>query len=143
MEFGGLIMAYIVGTDRNQSRMITVSLDDLIDKDNPVRAIDAYVDSLNLLELGFTEYSGTNRGQSPYRRSDLLKLHVYDYLNKIRSSRTLEIECRRNIELMWLVNAITPDHGTISVFVKENRKSFHNTLRQLTLILKSWGLMES
>ena len=93
-------MAYIVGTDRNQSRMITVSLDDLIDKDNPVRAIDAYINSLNLSELSFVEYSGTNRGQSPYRRSYLLKLHIYEYLNKIRSSRALEVECWRNIELM-------------------------------------------
>lgn len=135
-------MAYIVGADRNQSRMITASLDDLIDKDNPVRAIDAYVNSLNLLELGFTEYSGTNRGQSPYRRSDLLKLHIYGYLNKIRSSRALEIECRRNIELMWLINAVAPDHGTIAGFVKENRKAFHNTLRQLTLVLKGWGLID-
>ncbi len=92
-------MAYIVGADRNQSRMITASLDDLIEKDNSVRAIDAYVNSLNLLELGFTEYKGTNRGQSPYRRSDLLKLHIYGYLNKIRSSRALEIECKRNLEL--------------------------------------------
>lgn len=135
-------MAYIVGADRNQSRMITASLDDLIDKDNPVRAIDAYVNSLNLHELGFTEYSGTNRGQSPYRRSDLLKLHIYGYLNKIRSSRALEIECRRNIELMWLINAVAPDHGTIAGFVKENRKAFHNTLQQLTLVLKGWGLID-
>ena len=90
-------MAYIVGTDRNQSRMITASLDDLIDK--IIRAIDAYVNPLNLFELGFTEYNGTNRGQSSYRRSDLLKLHIYGYLNKIRSSRVLEIECKRNLEL--------------------------------------------
>ena len=84
-------MAYIVGIDRNQTRMITTSLDELIDKDNSVRAIDAYVESLNLKELGFTEYSGSNRGQSPYRRCDLLKLHIYGYLNKIRSSKALEI----------------------------------------------------
>ena len=99
-------MVYIVGADSNQFRMITASLGDLIDKDNSVRAIDAYVNSLNLLELGFTEYNGTNRGQSPYRRSDLLKLHIYGYLNKIRSSRALEIECKRNLELMWLSNAM-------------------------------------
>jgi len=141
METGGLIMAYIVGIDRTQSRMITTSLDDLIDKNNSVRVIDAYVDSLNLTDLGFKEYSGSNRGQAPYRRSDLLKLHVYGYLNKIRSSRALETECKRNIELMWLINAITPDHGTIAGFVKENRKAFHNALRQLTLILKGWGLI--
>ena len=135
-------MAYIVGTDRNQIKMVTTSLDSLIDEDNSVRVIDAYVDSLDLIELGFKEYSGTNRGQAPYRRSDLLKLHIYGYLNKVRSSRALEIECKRNLELMWLVNAITPDHGTIAGFVKDNRKAFHETLRNLTLILKGWGLVD-
>lgn len=135
-------MAYIVGIDRNQTRMITASLDSLIDEDNSVRVIDAYVDSLDLIELGFKEYNGTNRGQAPYRRADLLKLHIYGYLNKIRSSRSLEIECKRNLELMWLINAITPDHGTISGFVKNNRNAFHATLRNLTLILKGWGLID-
>ncbi len=135
-------MAYIVGIDRNQTRMITTSLDDLIDKDNSVRVIDAYVESLNLQDLGFAEYSGSNRGQAPYRRSDLLKLHIYGYLNKIRSSRALEVEARRNLELMWLINSITPDHGTIAGFVQKNKAAFHNTLRNLTLILKGWGLID-
>lgn len=135
-------MAYIVGKDRNQTRIITTSLDDLIDKDNSVRVIDAYVESLDLKQLGFTEYSGSNRGQAPYKRSDLLKLHIYGYLNKIRSSRALETEAKRNIELMWLVNSITPDHGTIAGFVRKNKNAFHNTLRNLTLILKGWGLID-
>ncbi len=135
-------MSYIVGVDRNQSRMITTSLDDLIDKDNSVRVIDAYVESLDLQELGFNEYNGSNRGQPPYRRSDLLKLHIYGYINKIRSSRALELEAKRNIELMWLVNSITPNHGTIAGFVQKNKAAFHNTLRNLTLILKGWGLID-
>ena len=135
-------MAYIVWLDRNQTRMITTSLDDLIDPDNSVRVIDAYVEALNLQDLGFAEYSGSNRGQSPYRRSDLLKLHIYGYLNKIRSSRALEVEAKRNIELMWLINSITPDHGTIAGFVQKNKVAFHNTLRNLTLILKGWGLID-
>lgn len=70
-----------------------------------------------------------------------MKLHVYGYINKIRSNRTLEVECRRNIEFMCLVNAITLDHGTIDGFVKENGKAFHNTLQQLTPIFKDWGLI--
>ena len=80
IEIGDLIMAYIVGTDRNQSRMITASLDDLIDKDNSVRAIDAYVNSLNLLELGFTEYNGTNRGTisiSSFRFVETAHLRIF------------------------------------------------------------------
>ena len=117
-------MAYIVGTDRYQTRMVTTSLDDLISKDNSVRVIDSYVESLNLENLGFIEYSGRNRGQSPYRRSDLLKLHIYGYLNKIRSSRALETEAKRNLELMWLINCITPDHGTIAGFVQKNKAAF-------------------
>lgn len=135
-------MAYIVGTDRYQTRMVTTSLDDLISKDNSVRVIDSYVESLNLETLGFIEYSGRNRGQSPYRRFDLLKLHIYGYLNKIRSSRALETEAKRNLELMWLINCITPDHGTIAGFVQKNKAVFHNTLRNLTLILKGWGLID-
>lgn len=135
-------MAYIIGEDRNQIRVVAVSLDDLIDQDNPVRAIDAYVNSLNLVELGFTVYDGANKGQAPYRRSDLLKLHIYGYLNKVRSSRCLEIESKRNLELMWLVNGITPDHGTIAGFVQKNKTSFHQVLRNLTLILKGWGLID-
>ena len=99
-------------------------------------------ESLDLKQLGFTEYSGSNRGQAPYKRSDLLKLHIYGYLNKIRSSRALETEAKRNIELMWLVNSITPDHGTIAGFVQRNKNAFHNTLRNLTLILKGWGLID-
>ena len=70
-------MAYIVGADRYQTRMVTTSLDDLISKDNSVRVIDSYVESLNLENLGFIEYSGRNRGQSPYRRSDLLKYCIF------------------------------------------------------------------
>lgn len=91
-----------------------MSLDETIDKNNPVRVIDAYVDSLDLTGLGFTEYDGNSKGQSPYLCPSMLKLHVYGYLNKIRSSRRLETETKRNIELMWLVNHITPDHGTIA-----------------------------
>jgi len=77
-------MEYIIGIDRNQTKMITSSLDDLIDKDTSIQVIDAYVNSLNLSKLGFIEYDGSNKGQAPYRRSDLLKLHIYGYLNKIR-----------------------------------------------------------
>ena len=135
-------MAYIVGCDRNQVNMIMTSLDEIIVAENPVRVIDAYVDSIDLLALGFKEYSGNNKGQAPYRRSDLLKLHIYGYLNKIRSSRKLEVEVKRNLELMWLINSIQPDHGTIAGFVTENKKAFRTVLRELTLVLKGWGLID-
>ena len=117
-------MAYIIGGDRNQVQVVTVSLDNLINQDNPVRVIDAYVVSFDLVELGFAVYDGKHKGQAPYRRSDLLKLHIYGYLNKIRSSRCLEVEAKRNLELMWLVNAIPPDHGTIAGFVQKKQSCF-------------------
>ncbi len=135
-------MAYIIGQDRTQTRMINTSLDSLIDEDNSVRVIDAYVEEFDLKELGFTEYSGLNRGQPPYRRSDLLKLHIYGYLNKSRSSGASETEAKWNMELMWLINSITLDHGTISGFVQQNKDVFHKTLRNLSLILKGWGLID-
>lgn len=137
-----MVMSYIKGFDRMQANFIMTSLDELIDSDNPVRVIDAFVASLDLVKLGFKEYAECQRGQSPYRRSDLLKLHLYGYLNKIRSSRNLEIETKRNLEVMWLINSIHPDHGTIAGFVAENKNAFRKTLRELTLVLKGWGLID-
>lgn len=91
-------MAYISGFDRNQSFLF--SLDNLIDENNPVRLIDCFVDFLDLNSLGFIIYSADSPGQRPYKCSDLLKLHIYGYVNGIRSSRKLAKECSRNIELM-------------------------------------------
>lgn len=135
-------MAYLKGHDRDQVQFITASLDDFIDQDNSVRVIDAYVNAMDLNKLGFIVYDGDNKGQAPYRCSDLLKLHIYGYMNGIRSSRKLEREAHRNLELMWLVSGITPDHATIAGFVKKNKEAFHKVLRELTLILKGWGLID-
>ena len=92
-------MAYIIGEDRNQVQFVSGSLDDLVDQGNSIRVIDAYVDSLDLVKLGFMVYDGKRKGQASHRRSDLLMLHIYSYLNKIRSSRCLEVETKRNLEL--------------------------------------------
>ncbi|WP_146880645.1 transposase, partial [Alkalibacterium putridalgicola] len=115
--------------------------DEMIGKENPVRAIDSFVESLDLSEMGIKEYKKHNPGQQPYERKDLLKLFIYGYLNKIRSSRSLEVECKRNMELMWLINGICPDHGTISLFLKENRKGFQYVMRTFTCLLNGWGLI--
>lgn len=133
-------MAYMAGYDRNQINMIVTSLDELIDSENPVRVIDAYVNSLDLSALGFKDYAGNKRGQSPYRRSDLLKLHIYGYLNKIRSSRKLEVEAKRNLELMWLISSIQPDHGTIAGFVAKKQKSFSISFKRTDTCFKRLGL---
>jgi len=135
-------MSNVQGFSRNQMSFQLLSLDEIIDKENPVRAIDAFVESLCLAEMGIKEYKKHNPGQQPYERKDLLKLFIYGYFNKIRSSRSLETECKRNIELMWLVNGICPDHGTISLFLKENRKGFKNVMRTFTCLLKGWGLID-
>jgi transposase len=109
---------------RNHLNLLPNTLEDFVDEDNPVRVIDAYVDRLNMEELGFVVYSGFKAGQKPYRRQDLLKLYIYCYMNKIRSSRMMEIEATRNMELMWLIGKIKPDHGTISSFMKINKNGF-------------------
>src|SRR5699024_7784199 len=135
-------MSNVQGFSRDQISFQLLSLDEMIDKENPVRAIDAFVESLCLTDMGIKEYKRHNPGQQPYERKDLLKLFIYGYFNKIRSSRSLETECKRNIELMWLVNGIRPDHGTISLFLKENRKGFKKVMRTFTCLLKGWGLID-
>jgi transposase len=135
-------MAFILGEDRNQINLLPNTLDDFVSEDNPVRVIDAYVDSINLEELGFVLYSGKSAGQKPYRRQDLLKLYVYCYMNKIRSSRMMETEATRNIELMWLIGKIQPDHGTISSFMKINKNAIMQLFKEFTLMLKGFGLID-
>lgn len=135
-------MSNVQGFSRDQISFQLLSLDELIDQENPVRAIDAFVDSLCLADLGIKDYQKHRPGQQPYERKDLLKLFIYGYFNKIRSSRCLETECKRNIELIWLVNGIRPDHGTISLFLKDNRKGFKQVMRTFTCLLKGWGLID-
>lgn len=135
-------MSNVQGFSRDQISFQLLSLDEMIDKENPVRAIDAFVESLCLADIGIKEYKKHNPGQQPYEREDLFKLFIYGYFNKIQSSRYLETECKRNIELMWLVNGIRPDHGTISLFLKENRKGFKKVMRTFTCLLKGWGLID-
>lgn len=127
-------MPHISSIDRNQS--IFFCFDNFIDPNNPVRIIDAFVDSLNLEELGFRTFKSSAPGQQPYSRFDLLKLHLYGYVNGIRSSRKLATECSRNLELMWLINGISPSKSSISDFVKVNEIPIQNTFKQFVLFLK-------
>lgn len=135
-------MPYIEGENRCQICLLPNTLDDFVDGENPVRVIDAYVDSLNLEELGFQVYSGTKAGQKPYRRGDLLKLYLYCYMNGIRSSRKMETETGRNIELMWLICKLQPDHGTLSAFMKNNQTAIKKLFKEFTLMLKGFGLID-
>ncbi|WP_081468444.1 transposase [Desulfosporosinus orientis] len=135
-------MPYIEGANRKQINFFPYTLDDYVSEDNPVRVIDAYVDSLNLEELGFEVFSAQDAGQKPYRREDLLKLYIYCYLNRIRSSRAMEAEATRNTEVMWLIGRITPDHGTLSAFMKNNKKAIKQLFKEFTLMLKGFGLID-
>lgn len=135
-------MPHILGEERCQVNLLPNTLEDFVSEDNPVRVIDAYVDSLNLKELGFVVYSGSKAGQKPYKRKDLLKLYLYCYMNKIRSSRMMETEATRNIEVMWLIGKLKPDHGTISAFLKENKSAIKQLFKEFSLMLKEFRLID-
>ena len=107
-------MQFIQGSNRNQTYFAT--LEDQVSADNPVRLIDAFIDKLDLQKLGFINTVHKSEGRPPYAAAVLLKLYLYGYLNKIRSSRKLEKECIRNIELQWLLQALQPNYHTIAYF---------------------------
>ena len=133
-------MKFICGKNRQQIEFYTQCLDETISQDNEVRIIDLFVDSLKLNEFGF-DMIFVDNGRPAYHPSDLLKLFIYGYLNKIRSSRDLEKECKRNIELIWLIKGLQPDHNTISNFRKENPKAIKNVFRSTIKIAKHFELI--
>ncbi len=133
-------MRYIQGQDRNQATMFPAVMDDYIAEDNPVRFIDAYVDSLDLSELGFTYANPNDIGRKPYNPGDLLKLYIYGYLNKPRSSRRLEKETHRNIEVIWLLCSLKPDFKTIADFRKDNKKAIKKVCREFILFCRELDL---
>jgi transposase len=111
---------FVEGTDRGQSTLFPECLEDWICEDNPVRAIDVFIDEIDLAEVGFTGVDPEVTGRPSYHPSVLLKLYVYGYLNRVQSSRRLEREAGRNVEVMWLIGRLTPDHKTIADFRKDN-----------------------
>jgi len=116
-------MGYKVKASREQIMLLPDSIDEYVGDDNPVRVIDAFVDSLDMTALGFTKSIPADTGCPAYNPSDILKLYIYGYYNRIRSSRKLMTECGRNVEVMWLMGKLQPDFRTISDFRKENAKS--------------------
>lgn len=133
-------MKYIKGQNRTQAYLFPLSLDDSIDQNNEVRLIDMFVASLNLSEYGF-KITYVENGRSAYHPADMLKLYIYGYLNKVRSSRDLEKECKRNIEVMWLINNLTPDHNTISNFRRDNPKAIKKVFRETVRIARHFNLI--
>ncbi len=117
---------FINGESRTQSKLFPEALDDYITEENPVRVIDAYIESLDLSNLGFKTIPAIT-GRPGYHPATLLKLYIYGYLNRIQSSRRLEREAGRNVELMWLLGRLAPDFKTIADFRKDNGKGIKNT----------------
>jgi len=133
-------MQFIQGNNREQSLLFPQSLDQIIDQNNEVRIIDLFVESINPEDFKFI-IKKTKEGRPAYHPKDLLKLFVYGYLNHIRSSRLLEKECKRNIELMWLMKQLTPDHNTISNFRRDNEKAIRKVFRYTVTIAKQFDLI--
>lgn len=133
-------MPHIAGHDRSQTLLLPESVDDYVGPENPVRFIDAFVDGLDLTAAGFTGVSPKETGCPGYDPADLLKLYVYGYLNRTRSSRRLEAETHRNIEVIWLLRHLKPDFKTIADFRRVNRKAFRPVFRQCVLLCRKLDL---
>jgi transposase len=133
-------MSYIQGENRNQYILFPESLEEYISPDNPVRIIHEYVRQLDLKALQFTHAREKQLGRPPYHPAFLLKLYLYGYLNRIRSSRRLETESGRNLELMWLLEKLKPDFKTIADFRKDNKKALVQVFRDFTRLCNNWQL---
>jgi transposase len=134
-------MGFIEGQGRNQGTLFPVSLDDLVPADHVCRVIDAFVDGLKMVDLGFERAEAGQTGRPGYDPRDLLKLYLYGYLNQIRSSRRLEAECRRNIELMWLLGRLYPDHKSIAEFRRMHRDAVVAAGAELVRFARGCGLI--
>ena len=133
-------MTHICGFERSQLLLLPEVVDDYVGPDNPVRFIDAFVDKLNLASAGFARVAPKATGRPGYAPGDLLKLYIYGYLNRVRSSRRLEAECHRNIEVIWLLRTLKPDFKTIADFRADNRAAFRAVFREFVLLCKRLDL---
>jgi transposase len=132
---------FVEGCDRGQSTFFPALLDDYVAEDNPVRAIDAFVDELDLGKLGFARVEPLATGRPSYHPATLLKIYIYGYLNRIPSSRRLERECQRNIELIWLTGQLAPDFKTIADFRKDNGKPIREVCRAFVALCRDLDLL--
>jgi len=133
-------MAYICGLDRGQLVLFPENLDEYIDENNSIRVMDAFVNQLDIESVGFLRYVPAKEGRPGYNPRDILKLYIYGYFNKIRSSRKLMAECNRNVEVMWLLKKLVPDFRTIADFRKAHPIALKNVFRSFVpwvYILKS------
>jgi len=137
---GPFSMSYVRGEDRGQGALLPAAIEDYVAADAAVRVIDAFVDGLDVGELGFGRSVPALMGRPPYDPRDLLKLYVYGYLNEVRSSRRLERECCRNVEIMWLLRRLAPDFKTIADFRRDNGGGVVGACRAFVLFCRDQGL---
>jgi transposase len=131
---------HVQGQNRDLATLFPERLDDLIAEDNAVRVIDAFVDSLDLRALGFARIEVKATGRPPYHPGDLLKLYLYGYMQRVRSSRRLERECHTNLEVLWLLNRLAPDHKTIANFRVDNRVALTRVCRAFVQFCRTQSL---
>ncbi|OAN92916.1 hypothetical protein A8B84_20310 [Marinobacter sp. EhC06] len=134
-------MSHLEGSPRNQTLLLPPSVEDYVPDDHPVRVIDAFVDTLNLSEMGFRKAQTANTGRRPYHPGDLLKLYIYAYLNQTSSTRRLEEECHRNLEVLWLMKQLVPDFKTVADFRKDNGDAVKKVCRQFIVFCRQAGLV--
>ena len=132
---------FVEGADRGQNTLFPECLEDWIGENNPVRVIDVFVDELDLAELGFDGIDPEATGRPSYHPSVLLKLYIYGYLNRIQSSRRLEREAGRNVEVMWLTGRLAPDHKTIADFRKDNGRAIRQVCARFVGLCRTMGLL--
>jgi transposase len=134
---------FVEGTDRGQMTLLPARLDDYIAEDNPARAVDVFVDNLDLDKLGFIRVQPLDMGRPGYDPRMMLKLYIYGYLNRVPSSRRLERECQRNIEVIWLTGQLAPDFKTIADFRKDNGKAIREVCRTFVALCRKLDLLSS
>jgi len=132
---------FVEGADRGQNTLFPECLEDWIGEDNPVRVIDAFVDALDLAELGFEGVEPLATGRPSYHPAALLKLYIYGYLNRVQSSRRLEREAGRNVEVMWLLGRLVPDHKTVADFRKDNGRAIRKVCARFVELCREMGLL--
>ena len=132
---------FVEGMDRGQRTLFPECLEDWIDENNPVRAVDVFVDGLDLSDLGFDGVAPEATGRPSYHPAGLLKLYIYGYLNRVQSSRRLEREAGRNVEVLWLTGRLAPDHKTIADFRKDNGRAIRQVCARFVALCRMMGLL--
>jgi transposase len=135
------IRRFVEGTDRGQSTLLPECLDEWVEESNPVRVIDAFVDALDLAKMGFDGVEPAATGRPAYHPSVLLKLYIYGYLNRVQSSRRLEREAGRNLEVMWLLGRLVPDDKVIADFRKDNGPALRKVCARFVELCRKMGLL--